>query len=164
MTDIVLRTELRPGDIGAVTRMHGVVYARECGFDTTFEAYVAIPLAGFARSPGPRERIWLAERSGELVGCIAIVSASDDVAQLRWYLVRPDARGAGLGRGLLEAAVAFCREAGYRSVFLLTVRALTVAAHLYRSAGFRLVEEKPGHLWGVDVVEERYELILRQPA
>jgi len=44
---------------------------------------------------------------------------------------------------------------------LWTVSSLTAAAHLYRSAGFQKVEEKPGRLWGVDVIEERYELHLR---
>jgi hypothetical protein len=40
------------------------------------------------------------------------------------------------------------------------VSALTVAAHLYRSAGFRKVEERPGRMWGAEVVEEKYELPL----
>ena len=31
-------------------------------------------------------------------------------------------------------------------------------AHL--AAGFRKVEEKPGRMWGVDLVEEKYELML----
>ena len=50
------------------------------------------------------------------------------------------------------------RAAGYDSIILWTVSALTAAAHLYESAGFRKVEEKPGRQWGVEVVEERYEL------
>ena len=40
------------------------------------------------------------------------------------------------------------------------VRSLTAAAHLYEAAGFRKVEEKPGRVWGKDVVEEKYELQL----
>jgi hypothetical protein len=54
----------------------------------------------------------------------------------------------------------FCKESGYQKVILWTVSALTVAAHLYKSAGFMKVEEKPGRMWGVDVVEERYEMLL----
>lgn len=45
-----LRTTLRPGDLGAMVHMHGVVYAREYGFDPTLEVYVAGPLAAFVRS------------------------------------------------------------------------------------------------------------------
>lgn len=160
---VTLRTDLRPGDLGAVILMHGTVYARECGFDHTFEAYVAAPLAEFARAASPRERLWLAERSGRLVGCIAIVASSPAVAQLRWFLVEPSVRGAGLGRRLLTQAVAFCEVCGYRSIILWTVSILEAAAHLYRAAGFRKVEEQPGRMWGVDVVEERYELPLPSP-
>ena len=92
---------------------------------------------------------------------MAIVAASDDVAQLRWFLVGPEARGQGLGTSLLHDAVVFCREAGYASVVLWTVSALRAAARLYVAAGFRKCEEKPGRRWGIDVIEEKYERTLR---
>jgi GNAT superfamily N-acetyltransferase len=158
---VTVRTQIRPGDIGSIVRFHGVTYAREYGFDHTFEAYVAGPLAEFAKSTAPRERLWIAEQGDRLVGCIAIVAHSPDVAQLRWFLVDADCRGAGLGTRLLNEAVGFCRASGYRSVILWTVSALTAAARLYCSAGFQKVEEEPGTQWGVNVVEERYELDLR---
>jgi GNAT superfamily N-acetyltransferase len=157
---VSVRSDLRPGDVGAVVGLHGVLYARECGFDPTFEAYVAAPLAEFVRSGSPCERLWLAERGGTVVGCVAIVAASAESAQLRWFLVDPSTRGAGLGKRLLSEAISFARQAGYRDVILWTVSALAAAAHLYRSVGFRKVEEKPGRMWGVDVVEEKYVLTL----
>jgi N-acetylglutamate synthase-like GNAT family acetyltransferase len=157
---VTLRTRLEPGDVGWIVYRHGVIYARECGFDHTFEAYVAGPLADFVRSASARDRLWLAEQGGRIVGCIAIVAASARTAQLRWFLVEPEARGGGLGKRLLREAVAFCKETGYDSVILWTVSALAAAAHLYRVAGFRKVEEKPGRRWGVDVIEEKYELAL----
>jgi GNAT superfamily N-acetyltransferase len=158
---VILRTTLKPGDLGWIVHMHGTIYAREYGFDHTFEAYVAGILAEFALSNSGRERIWLAERGGRIGGCVAIVTATPRTAQLRWFLLDPAVRGAGLGKRLLGEAVAFCAECGYDRVILLTVSALTAAAHLYRSAGFTKVEEKPGTCWGVDVVEEKYELVLR---
>jgi ribosomal protein S18 acetylase RimI-like enzyme len=151
---------MRPGDLGAVVALHGTVYAREYGFDPTFEAYVAGPLAEFVLSRTDRDRLWVAERAGRLAGCVAIVGAPGGEAQLRWFLVEPASRGLGLGRRLLDEAVAFCRACGYPSVFLWTVRALTAAARLYRAAGFSRVEERPGRRWGVDVVEEKYVLPL----
>jgi GNAT superfamily N-acetyltransferase len=157
---VILRTTPLPGDLGAVVRLHGLVYAREHGFDVTFEAYVAGPLADFVRAAPPRGRLWLAERGGELVGCVGIVPATPQEAQLRWFLVAPEARGAGLGRRLLGEALSFCRAAGYGRVFLWTVSALAAAARLYRAAGFVRTQERPGRLWGVDVVEERYDLVL----
>jgi ribosomal protein S18 acetylase RimI-like enzyme len=157
---VTVRTSLRPGDLGAVVHLHGTVYAREYGFDPTFEAYVAGPLAEFVRAGSARERLWVAEQDGRVVGCVGIVAAAPETAQLRWFLVDPAARGAGLGRRLLGEAVAFCKACGYGTVVLWTVSALTAAAHLYRSAGFRKVEERPGRVWGADVVEEKYELRL----
>jgi GNAT superfamily N-acetyltransferase len=156
---VTLRTTLRPGDLGMVVYLHGVLHGKEEGFDVTFEAYVAGPLAEFVRRASPRERLWIAEHNGRVVGCIAIVTASDDVAQLRWFLLDPSVRGMGLGKRLLNEAIAFTRSCGYRKVILWTVRTLAVAAHVYRAAGFRMVEEKPGRMWGVDVVEEQYELV-----
>jgi GNAT superfamily N-acetyltransferase len=156
----LLRHDPRPGDLGAVVYLHGTVYAREYGFDPTFEAYVAGPLAEFVLRRGERDRLWIAEKGGHIGGCIAIVATSASEAQLRWFLVEPSARGSGLGRRLLDEAVAFCRGAGYGSVFLWTVSALTAAARLYRSVGFTKVEEQSGVRWGVEVVEEKYGLSL----
>src|SRR5262249_16477311 len=96
-----LRFHLRPPALAFPVSLPGVIYARECGFDPTFEAYVAGPLAQFVRSRSERDRLWIAERGGRIVGCIAIVGASAREAQLRWFLVDPSARGAGLGRWLL---------------------------------------------------------------
>jgi GNAT superfamily N-acetyltransferase len=155
---ISLRTDLRPGDLGSVVHLHGVLYAREHGFDATFEAYVAGPLADFVRAADPRSRLWLAEKDGGLVGCVGIVAASPQTAQLRWFLVDPAVRGAGLGKRLLNEAIAFSKSAGYTNIILWTERSLTAAAHLYLAAGFRKTEDKPGRVWGKDVVEEKYEL------
>src|SRR5262249_48134806 len=157
---ITLRTILQPGDLGEIVRLHGVLYAREYGFDPTFEAYVAGPLSEFVLASSARERLWIAECGGRIVGCIAIVAASEQTAQLRWYLVHPDTRGSGLGKRLLSESLAFCKKCGYNNVILWTVSALTTAAHLYRAAGFRKVEENPHRIWGVEVIEEKYEMDL----
>lgn len=157
---ITLRTNLQPGDLGNIVRMHGLLYAKESGFDPTFEAYVAGPLSEFVRHGTARERLWLAERDGALVGCIAIVAASAQTAQLRWFLVDPAVRGHGLGTRLIHEAVAFSRWQGYQDIILWTVSALVAASRLYLAAGFAKTEEKPGQLWGMAVVEEKYALRL----
>jgi GNAT superfamily N-acetyltransferase len=157
---ITLRHDLRPGDLGAVVQLHGTLYDQEYGFDITFEAYVAGPLAEFVLHPSPRSRLWLAEDNGKLVGCIAIVEVSAEEAQLRWYLVAPAARGQGLGKRLIAEGVQFARTAGYRKIFLWTVGQLTTAAHVYQSFGFQRVEANASHHWGVEVIEEKYELEL----
>jgi N-acetylglutamate synthase-like GNAT family acetyltransferase len=158
---MTIRTDIRPGDLGSVIDLHGVVYAREYGLDHTFEGYVAAGLGEFAKSYDERrDRLWLAEESGRIVGSIAIVGSADGIAQLRWFLVDPEARGSGLGRRLLREALGFCRDLGYRSVFLWTLCGLEAAAYLYVQAGFQRTEQKKHEIWGAVRTEERYDLTL----
>jgi N-acetylglutamate synthase-like GNAT family acetyltransferase len=154
----VLRNDLRPGDLGTLVSLHGTIYARECGFDSTFEAHVARHLAELVHAQTERDRLWVADWQGSLAGSIAIASHTEKDAQLCWLLVHPSARFLGLGRRLLHEAVAFCHQYGYEYVFLRTISALTAAAHLFRSVGFEKVRERPGERWGMAVIEEWYVL------
>jgi ribosomal protein S18 acetylase RimI-like enzyme len=153
-----LRNDPRPGDLGAVISLHGTVYARECGFDSTFEVHVARLLAEFVHERTDRDGLWIAGRDGGLVGSIAVVGRSGRDAQLCWLLVEPSARSLGLGRRLLDAAVAFCRRCEYEYVFLRSFRVLTAASYLFRSIGFEKVAERPSECWGVAMIEECYAL------
>lgn len=156
----MFRTTLRPGDMGAIVALHGQLYAEECGFDTTFEPYVAVPLAEYVLAASPRERLWVVEKEGLVKGCAAIVQADEEKAQLRWLLLHPELRGQGLGRRLLQETVAFAGEQNYRSIILWTVDILTPAARLYHSCGFLLREEKETRIWGRLLKEQLYELPL----
>ncbi|HKZ94474.1 MAG TPA: GNAT family N-acetyltransferase [Candidatus Bathyarchaeia archaeon] len=156
-----IRHHIEPGDIGYVTYLHGILYARECAYDQTFEAYVAVGLAEFVQSFSPdKDRIWLAATNGRIIGSIAIVGHSKTTAQLRWFLVHPDYRGLGIGKELLEDAIQFCKERKYKTIFLWTTSELKEAGHLYACFGFKKTEEKTRKIWGKRVTEERYELHL----
>lgn len=161
--EIVIRHNLLPGDVENIIGLHARLYAREYGFNQAFASYVAEHLQTLAARQTQRDRIWLTELEGRLVGCIAIVGNSAAEAQLRWFLVDPAARGQGLGKRLLREAIFFCRERGYESIVLWTVSALTAAAHLYLSEGFQKVEEQPSANWGTVVIEEKYVLDLEAP-
>jgi len=157
-----LRYRIRPGDIGYLTHLHGITYAKEYGYDQTFEAYVADGLAEFIRSFSPyKDRIWLAETKDQIIGSIAIVGHSKAEAQLRWFFVHPKYRGIGIGRILLNKALHFCKERKYRSVFLWTTSELSTAQHLYTRAGFERTQRKTHQIWGKTITEERYDLNLR---
>jgi N-acetylglutamate synthase-like GNAT family acetyltransferase len=158
---ISIRNEMRPGDVGYITYLHAFLYAPEQGWDQTFDSYVAIPLAEFALRKSSMERIWIVENEGRIAGSVAVVRFSEREAQLRWLLLHPDLRGLGLGRRLVEEAVAFCRNAGYESVFLWTVDTLPAAAGLYLQAGFREREKITHKIWGCMVTEVKLELDLK---
>jgi len=157
----IIRTEMKPGDLGEIVRLHGVLYSEEYGLDNTFEAYVAGPLSEFVLSGDVEgQRIWVIESAGNVVGCIAIVRSGEGMGQLRWFLLTPETRGKGLGKRLMGEAVEFSRKSGYRQIILWTFSELVTAIALYRRWGFEKTYEKDHHIWGRDLIEEKYEFTL----
>ena len=159
--EITLRAH-RPGDMGWVVERHGVLYGEEYGWGALFEALVADIVAKFLRDFDPkREHCWIAERAGERVGSVFVVRETDTIAKLRLLLIEPQARGAGLGRRLVEECIAFARKAGYRKLVLWTHANLLAARAIYTKLGFRKVKSEPHRQFGVPVVGEYWELPLK---
>jgi DNA-binding MarR family transcriptional regulator/GNAT superfamily N-acetyltransferase len=160
---VVIR-DLRPGDLGWVIQRHGELYAREYGWDASFEALVARIAADFAESHDPAcERAWIADVDGVPGGCILCVRRDDETAQLRLLLVEPRARGLGIGARLVAECVEFARSAGYAEIILWTQDCLHAARGIYQRAGFELVREAAHTSFGHELVEQYWSLRLRGP-
>ena len=158
----LLRTH-RAGDIGWVVARHGALYVQEYGWSIEFEALAAEIAATFLRNYDPaRERCWIAERAGQTIGCVFLVSDPDNasIAKLRLLLVEADARGLGIGARLVEECVRLASEARYRKITLWTHSILTSARSIYQRAGFKLVATKAHSDFGPRLVGETWELEL----
>lgn len=159
-TTFLLRPH-QPGDMGWVVHRHGVLYAQEYGWDEHFEALVGTVVATFIQHYDPkRERCWIAEKDGAVVGSVFLVRRSPAVAQLRLMLVEPNVRGLGLGTRLVSKCVRFARQVGYRKITLWTNSVLTAARRIYQAAGFQLVRSERHHSFGHDLIGETWELKL----
>jgi GNAT superfamily N-acetyltransferase len=147
--------------MGRVVQLHGELYAREFGYDTTFEALVAEIAAAFVRNFKPGlERCWIAEMNKEVVGSVFLVRQSGTTAKLRLLVLDPKARGLGLGRRLTRACISGARAAGYRKLALWTQSHLAAARAIYEGEGFRKVSSTKHRSFGKRLVAEEWELRL----
>jgi len=81
---------------------------------------------------------------GRIVGCVGIAPLDTVACELRKMYLAADARGSGLGRLLLDTALANARAVGFRRVVLETATVLERAVALYLKYGF--TPFRPDHL------------------
>jgi peptidyl-dipeptidase Dcp len=160
LSDITIRTELKPGDIGYVIYLHGHLYKKEYNYGIGFESYVAEGLAEFYHHYNPvKDRVWICEYKNEIAGFLLLMHRENNSAQLRYFLLVPEYRGMGLGKKLMELYMEFYHSCGYTSSYLWTTNELHAAASLYQRFGFKLTYEKASTAFGKPVKEQRYDLI-----
>lgn len=162
LEDISIRTNLIPGDLGYITYLHGYFYNREYGYGIQFESYVAEGLNEFYQNyDRHKDKIWICEHSGEIIGSLLSMHRGENNAQLRYFLILPAYRGIGLGKKLMSLFIDNLNNCRYKSSYLWTTAELETAASLYKRYGFKLTEEKKSTAFGKMVTEQRYDLVLQ---
>lgn len=111
-------------------------YAAGLGFDLCFQGFEEElqQLPGKYATPGGN--VFIAERRGEAVGCVAFRPIKDADCEMKRLYVRATARGEKLGRRLAEVVCEAARAAGYGRICLDTVETMSEARALYASLGF----------------------------
>ena len=111
-------------------------YWASFGFTPCFQNFGAEldSLPGPYAPPGGRLAIAVAE--GEAAGCAALKRFDAERCEAKRLYVRPEFRGRGLGRTLLEWVIAEARRAGYREMLGDTMPVMATALEMYDRLGF----------------------------
>jgi GNAT superfamily N-acetyltransferase len=142
----------RPGNLGRIAEMHGVYYATAWGSGFEFEGMMAQEMHEFLEHYREgRDLLLTANVDGRVVGSIAVEGSQSERpgARLRWVIVEEAYHGRGIGKELLNRALAFCRSAGFDTVYLWTVEDLPQSRTLYERAGFEVISRLPDSRYSV---------------
>jgi ribosomal protein S18 acetylase RimI-like enzyme len=112
-------------------------YASSLGVSLDFQNFAS----ELATLPGdyapPEGRLLIAFCQGQAAGCIGLRKLADRTCEMKRLYVRPEFRGAKIGRALAEALTAQAREIGYTRMRLDTLPSMERARAMYASLGFR---------------------------
>jgi ribosomal protein S18 acetylase RimI-like enzyme len=133
---VTVRAATREDD-RALLHVDGVSW----GPGTTFPSVLARPRPSFFAPTADPARTLLAEVDGRVVGYVGLTHPTPlpenaHVHAIEGFAVLPNARGWGVGRALLDAAVDAVRSAGGRKLSLRVLGTNTGAQRAYERAGF----------------------------
>ncbi len=115
----------------------------EFGVNLDIETMLEQGMAELEMFLPPHGRLLLATEDSQAAGIACLKRIREGMGEVKRMYVRPEFRGQGIGRVLLEALVAEARQIGYQTVRLDSTRFMKAAHSLYRSAGFQEIEPYP---------------------
>lgn len=137
--------EIKPArsaeDLGKAARLFAE-YAASLSVDLSYQGFEQElkSLPGVYAPPGG-DLLLALDRRGVTLGCVALRASSRlGCAEMKQLYLRPSSRGAGVGRGLVEAAIQTAKCLGYRELRLDTLPSMTTAMRLYAAMGFEVIE------------------------
>ena len=112
------------------------VAAASYGLSFDVDAMVTSDIEDRAKFYPPSGRSYVIRRGESHVGVGCLKRITPSVAEIQRMYVQPHVRGVGAGRLLLQQLLSDAREIGYEAVRLESLKFLSAAHALYRSAGF----------------------------
>lgn len=122
-----------PADAAAFAALNEAWIVQHFTLEAKDRATLADPFGTYVAPGGD---VLVARDGEQVLGCVALEPEGAGVFELSKMAVDPAAQGQGLGRRLLEAAIARARELGATSLFLGSNTKLAPAVHLYEALGF----------------------------
>ncbi len=94
----------------------------------------------------PGGELLLAKRGDHVLGCIALKPLEPPrIAEIKRLFVRPQARGKGVGKALIQTVIATAKQAGYDEIKLDTLPQMEGAIALYKASGFASIPPYGSH-------------------
>ena len=103
---------------------------------SSIREYVASDFDRLISEVSSRGVFYLVEFEGVIMGMGALDQIREKTGAIKRMYIRPEYRGKGYGKALLQQLLQKAKEFGYHSVYLETGLSFTAAQHLYRSLGF----------------------------
>ncbi|KAF4450785.1 putative HTH-type DNA-binding domain-containing acetyltransferase ybfA [Fusarium austroafricanum] len=164
---ITIEPGYRPGLLARCLEMHMAYYHPINSWGITFETTLAKSWADLLqRLPNPRNQVFAAIQSTpadnpaaftqKIVGTILVDSEhlqQPNTAQIRAFIVDDRARGLGVGKRLLAAAMEFIEQQKFDKVTLFSSRTQKASLYLYKKAGFVIVDDTEKVVWDVKMNE-----------
>lgn len=115
----------------------------EFNVDFDIEAMLEEGMEGLEIYFPPDGRLILVSEADEAVGLGCLKEIRDDIGEIKRMYIRPEFRGRGFGRRLLQTLLSEAKDIGYSEVRLDSARFMHAAHSLYRSEGFKQIDPYP---------------------
>jgi len=135
MSGSITIRKYREGDIAPIKTLVDSIMGSEFK-----EAQGAYPTSDLENIPDSYGKIgdvfFIAENGKDVVGTVAIKKEDDRCALLRRLFVSPHYRNRQIGVKLIERAIQFCHEVGYKELIFKTTSQMEGAIKLCQKKGF----------------------------
>jgi GNAT superfamily N-acetyltransferase len=148
-----------PNAVEAIVSIQEKYFVQRLGWGAAFKEDIREYLEELLQHESPtRDGLWVAIKGEEIIGSIAIDGRVDgpECARLRVFIVDYNYHRLGIGKSLLNQAIAFCRKMGYKKIELWTFDNLYEAKALYFKYGFRIIKERDVKYWGCQLREQLF--------